>query len=140
MQDMTSQDPTRIESALRAANNSYYKAFAARDLAAMEALWADEGVACVHPGWPALIGRKAVIGSYRDIFRNPAQEAVTARDPKILIAEDDGRVYCVEEVGGGLLLATNWFRLIDDDWRLLHHQASPLAAASTPAAPKKAFH
>ena len=106
----------------------------------MEALWAHEGVACVHPGWPALIGRKAVIGSYRDIFRNPSQEAVTARDPKILIVENEGRVYCVEEVGGGLLLATNWFRLIDDDWRLLHHQASPLAAPPVQSMPKTAFH
>ena len=140
MQDMTSRNSTSIESALRTANDSYYQAFAARDLAAMEALWAPEGVACVHPGWPALIGRKAVIGSYRDIFRNPSQEAVTARDPKIVIGEGDGRVYCVEEVGGGLLLATNWFRLIEEDWRLIHHQASPLAAASPPAAPKTAFH
>ena len=140
MQDMAWDDPARIESALRAANDFYYQAFAARDLPAMEALWAPEGVACVHPGWPALVGRKAVLGSYRDIFRNPSQEAVTARDPKILIGQGDGRVYCVEEVGGGLLLATNWFRLIDDDWRLLHHQASPLAAPSPPAAPKTAFH
>ena len=71
MQNTTWQDPTKIESALRAVNESYYQAFAARDLAAMEALWAPEGVACVHPGWPALIGRKAVIGSYRDIFAIP---------------------------------------------------------------------
>lgn len=140
MQDMALHDPAKIESALRAANDFYYRAFAARDLPAMESLWADEGVACVHPGWPALVGRKAVLGSYRDIFRNPSQEAVTARDMKIVIGEGDGRVYCVEEVGGGLLLATNWFRLIDDDWRLLHHQASPLAAPSPPAGPKTAFH
>lgn len=139
MQNMAS-DSSRAENALRAANESYYQAFAARDLPAMEALWAHEGVACVHPGWPALIGRKAVIGSYRDIFRNPSQEAVTARDPKILIVENEGRVYCVEEVGGGLLLATNWFRLIDDDWRLLHHQASPLAAPPVQSMPKTAFH
>lgn len=140
MQDMASQDPTRAESALRAANDFYYQAFAARDLAAMATLWAHEGVACVHPGWPALIGRKAVIGSYRDIFRNPSQEAVTARDAKIVFTDGEGRVYCVEEVGGGLLLATNWFRLIDEDWRLLHHQASPLAAPSLQTTPKPAFH
>jgi len=134
------QDLDAIESALRAANDFYYRAFAARDVSAMETLWAQEGVACVHPGWPALIGRKAVIGSYRDIFRNPSQEAVMARDAKILVGDGDGRVYCVEEVGGGLLLATNWFRLIDGDWRLLHHQASPLAAPTRVTTPKPAFH
>ena len=140
MQDTATVDPARIERALRAANDLYYRAFAARDLDAMESLWADEGVACVHPGWPALVGRKAVIGSYRDIFRNPSQEAVTARDAKIIVDDGDGRIYCVEEVGGGLLLATNWFRLIDGEWRLVHHQASLLAASSPPAGPKPAFH
>jgi hypothetical protein len=140
MQDKTTLDAAKIENALRAANEFYYRAFAARDLAAMETLWAQEGVACVHPGWPALIGRRAVIGSYRDIFRNPSQEAVTARDAKVLVGNGDGRVYCVEEVGGGLLLATNWFRLIDDAWRLTHHQASPLAAAPSKTSPKPAFH
>ena len=140
MQDMATQDPATLERALRAANDLYYRAFAARDLDAMESLWADEGVACVHPGWPALVGRKAVIGSYRDIFRNPSQEAVTARDMKLLVSDGDGRVYCVEEVGGALLAATNWFRLIDHDWRLLHHQASPLAAPAPQTGSKPAFH
>ena len=45
----------------------------------------------------------------------------------------------VEEVGGALLVATNWFRRIDDDWRLLHHQASPLVAQAAPTT-KPAFH
>lgn len=116
------------EESLLAANTAYYRAFAARDLPAMEAIWAEEGVSCVHPGWPALIGRAPIIGSFRDIFRNPSQEAVTAREEKVVIEGYDGRVFCVEEVGGGLLLATNWFREIDGKWRLLHHQASPLAA------------
>ena len=84
------RDDEAIESALRAANEFYYRAFAARDLVAMEALWAQDGVACVHPGWPALIGRTAVIASYRDIFRNTAQEAVTAREAKIIVGDNGG--------------------------------------------------
>lgn len=128
------------DSALIAANAAYYHAFAARDIAAMNELWALDGVSCVHPGWPALIGRTAVLGSYRDIFRNPTQERVTARDEKTLVEGDDGRVFCVEEVGGGLLLAANWFRLIDGAWRLLHHQASPLAPAPSARDPKPSFH
>jgi hypothetical protein len=39
-----------------------------------------------------------------------------------------------------LLAATNWFRRIDDDWRLLHHQASPLVASAAPLTTKPAFH
>jgi ketosteroid isomerase-like protein len=117
------------ETALLSANAAYYRAFAARDAEAMSKVWAADGVSCVHPGWPAIVGRVAVLASYRDIFRNPRQEAVAARDEKTLIEKEDGRVFCVEEVGGGLLLATNWFRLIDGRWRLAHHQASPLAMA-----------
>jgi hypothetical protein len=131
------------EDALLAANIAYYRAFAARDLPAMEAIWAEEGVSCVHPGWPALIGRAPIIASYRDIFRNPSQDAVTARDERALMEGLDGRVFCVEEVGGGILLATNWFRAIGGKWRLLHHQASPLAIAppSQPQrGPKPSFH
>ncbi|WP_457796954.1 nuclear transport factor 2 family protein [Methylocystis sp. S23] len=116
------------EDSLLAANAAYYRAFSARDLAAMEEIWAEDGVSCVHPGWPvALIGRAPVIGSYRDIFRNPSQEAVAAEEEQPLIEGIDGRVFCAESVGGGLLLATNWFRFIDGKWRLLHHQASPIA-------------
>jgi hypothetical protein len=34
------------------ANSAFYRAFAARDVAAMEAVWSGERpVACIHPGW-----------------------------------------------------------------------------------------
>lgn len=125
-----------MQDALLAANAAYYRAFAAHDLSAMERLWAEEGVSCVHPGWPVLIGRAPVLASYRDIFRNPGQEAVTAREEKTLIDGDEGRVFCIEEVGGALLMATNWFRLVARAWRLVHHQASPLAMSAKAPAPR----
>jgi ketosteroid isomerase-like protein len=128
------------DSELLSANAAYYSAFSARDIAAMEALWAEDHVSCVHPGWPALVGRAPVVASYRDIFRNPSQQAVTSRDEKTLIDGDCGRVFCVEEVGGGLLLATNWFRLIAGEWRLVHHQASPLAPPPAQKDSKRSFH
>ncbi|MBM3564146.1 MAG: nuclear transport factor 2 family protein [Alphaproteobacteria bacterium] len=131
------------EAALIDANAAYYRAFAARDLGAMNDIWAEEGVSCVHPGWPALVGRTPVLASYRDIFRNPQQEAVTARDPQTIIDGAGGRVFCIEEVGGGFLLATNWFRWSGERWRLVHHQASPLAmapSASSRREGKQSFH
>jgi hypothetical protein len=136
----SSYHPHMDETDLIAANASYYRAFAARDLVAMEALWDEESVSCVHPGWTALVGRAPVIASYRDIFRNPSQEVVSARDEKTIIDGDCGRVFCVEEVGGGLLLATNWFRWRDGAWRLLHHQASPLAPPPGRKETKRSFH
>lgn len=131
------------ETGLRVANAAYYRAFATRDLPAMEAVWATDDISCVHPGWPPLLGNAAIIGSYRDIFRNPAQPDVTVRDEKVLLSEHDGRVFCIESTGGALLAATNWFRLISGKWRLLHHQAGPLASpppAPPPPAPSRAFH
>jgi hypothetical protein len=116
--------------ALLAANAAYYRAFSARDFAAMDALWALEGVSCVHPGWPPLIGRTAILGSYRDIFRNPRQEPVRCGDETVLVASDEARVFCVESVAGAALVATNWFRLIEGQWRMIHHQAGPLAMAA----------
>lgn len=64
------------EIALMAANAAYYVIFSARDNEAMAALWAPDGVSCVHPGWPPLVGRRAVLSSYGEIFRNPRQEAI----------------------------------------------------------------
>jgi hypothetical protein len=50
--------------AVLAANLEFYRAFTTRDVDAMEALWARQApVACVHPGWPPLADRKAVMES-----------------------------------------------------------------------------
>ncbi|MBV8937825.1 MAG: nuclear transport factor 2 family protein, partial [Alphaproteobacteria bacterium] len=56
---MTDQD------AVLAANLEFYRAFAIRDLAAMDALWARQApVACLHPGWSALKDREAIMESW----------------------------------------------------------------------------
>lgn len=121
------------DDALRAANAAYYRAFAHRDAAAMARLWAQHGVSCVHPGWPPIFGREAVLASYREIFRNPLQEAIEVRAETLIRDADDGRIVCFEKVGEGLLVATNWFRRVDSEWRLAHHQASPLASGPAEA-------
>jgi len=121
------------DDALRAANAAYYLAFARRDAAAMARLWAQDEVSCVHPGWPPIFGREAVLASYRDIFRNPLQEELELGAETLIRAANDGRIVCIEKVGGTLLVATNWFRRVDAEWRLVHHQASPLAARSAEA-------
>ena len=129
--------------ALLYAHAEYYRAFASRNLQAMMDLWALENISCVHPGWSVIIGRTAVIASYRDIFLNPQQPSIEARQERILRSDLEGRVFCVEEVSGALLMATNWFALQDSRWRLIHHQASPLALDSSGVAasgPNASFH
>jgi ketosteroid isomerase-like protein len=97
----------------------------------MAALWSEQGVACVHPGWMPLHGRDEVLRSYKLILANPDQEAVAARQARAILDGDIGRVLCVESVGGGLLAATNVFRRENGSWRLVHHHASPIVARTT---------
>lgn len=113
--------------ALLAANAAYYRAFRMGDFPAMRALWAEEGVACIHPGWPALEGREAVLESYRRILANPGQEPVVASAESVLVTGDVARVLCIETVAGATLAATNFFVRVGEVWRMVHHQASPVA-------------
>ena len=111
-----------------AANAAYYRAFTDGDFKSMSRIWADDSVSCIHPGWPVIIGRQAILESYREILRNPNQDRIDPRNETVLAAGDEARVICVEFVGGAALAATNLFRRIDGAWRMTHHQASPIAA------------
>ncbi len=116
------------ETDILAANAAYYRAFVTADFAAMTRVWADDKVSCVHPGWPALIGRQAILESYRQILGNPDQERIDPRNETVLLSGGEARVLCVEFVGGTALAATNMFTRVGDAWRMTHHQASPIAA------------
>ncbi len=113
---------------LLAANAAFYAALATGNVAALALLWADDDdISCIHPGWPAIVGRAAVIGSWRDILQNPDQPQITCHDPHPLMSGGGGHVICVEIVGDAPLAASNHFRLVDGAWRLVHHQSSPIA-------------
>ena len=116
------------EAAILAAHAAYYRAFASADFAAMSRLWADDNLSCIHPGWPALIGRPAILESYRQIFSNPSQERIEPRNETVLVVGDQARLLCVEFVSGAALAVTNSFQRVDGAWRMTHHQASPIAA------------
>lgn len=124
------------EDAVLAANEAYYRAFNDADIAAMGRVWAEDGASCIHPGWPALIGREAILQSYRGIFSNAARETIAHHDEQAMICGGEGRVLCVEIVSGATLAlaATNLFRRIDGEWRMVHHHASPVASTLVGAA------
>ena len=115
------------EADILAANAAYYSAFSAADFGAMTRIWADDDATCIHPGWPALVGRATILESYRQILSNPEQERIEPRNATVIVNGEEARVLCVEFVGGGALAATNLFRLVDGAWRMTHHQASPIA-------------
>lgn len=112
-----------------AANEAFYGAFVARDMAAMATLWArGHGVRCVHPGWNALIGREAVLESWRGILGNPEQPRIVSGGASVQVIGDVAVVTCRELVSGSPLVATNIFVREDGAWRLLLHHSGPVMA------------
>jgi ketosteroid isomerase-like protein len=116
------------DDAILAANAAYYRAFSAGDFASMSRIWADDDLSCVHPGWMPLVGREPVIESYRAILTGPNRVRIAYRDDTAIVTGDEGRVVCIEIVAGSALLAaTNIYRRVGGAWRMVHHQASPIA-------------
>ena len=118
---MTDQD------AVLAANLEFYRAFAARDLAAMDARWALQApVACLHPGWSALKDRDAIMESWAGILSNPAAPRISCYDEQVFLYGDAALVLCEEELEGGTLAASNFFVREDGIWRMAHHHAGQI--------------
>lgn len=111
-----------------AANQAFYEALNAKDVAAMDALWARTApVACVHPGWNVLAGRERVMQSWHAILGNPAQPRVQSGAESAYLFGDVAYVICRELVSGSPLAATNVFVREDGAWRLMHHHSSAVA-------------
>ena len=126
---MTSDEVTLLQ-----VNDAFYEAFAERDFNKMDDLWArGRAVTCIHPGWSPLVGREAVMASWRAILRsdNPRLEATGSQ---AFLHGDSAYVLCFEGTDGEppLLCATNVFVREDGAWRLVHHQAGQLARTPDP--------
>ena len=110
--------------AVLAANLEFYRAFAARDLAAMASLWARKApVACLHPGWTALNDREAIIESWAGILANPDAPRIVCYEEQVFLYGDVALVLCEEELDGGTLAASNFFVRECGEWRIAHHHA-----------------
>ncbi len=122
-----------------AANAAFYDAFRGDDIAAMDALWSRRApVACIHPGWPALVGRARVLASWRDIFAAGAP-AIQCAAAQAHVLGDVAFVTCSELLAGGQLVATNVFVREEGAWWMVHHHAGPVGAATeSPPTPRRA--
>ncbi|MGH9366800.1 MAG: nuclear transport factor 2 family protein [Thermoanaerobaculia bacterium] len=122
------------ESAVQAANLSFYRALESRDLARMDTVWSHEdGVTCVHPGWHRLDGWSEVRRSWENIFANSRAWTVSCEDIRVTVAGDLAWVACVEvirpfgiadEEAAARMQASNIFLRRDGQWLLVHHHAS----------------
>lgn len=120
--------------ALRHANERFYKALESLDLETMDGLWLHEGwVRCVHPGWEMLSGWPAIRRSWERIFANTNWIRVTPTSVELAAIGEIGIVTCSEnisasregDVGLAVAQATNLYKLGPDGWRMFHHHASP---------------
>ena len=120
-----------VAAAVLVANAEFYRAFNKGDYAAMSALWAVRApVACLHPTAATLVGRDAVLDSWKQILRGPPSFVMRCDRPVAHVAGDAAIVTCYEGNGEhpAHLAATNVFVLEDGAWRMVHHHAGPLAS------------
>jgi len=107
------------------ANEAFYLAFEGKDFDAMSHLWSESReIICLHPGWPALVGREAVLESWRSILGNPQQGQVSFYGARAVeVGPDAVMVSCYEQAGDVVMVATNLFVMEGERLRLVSHQA-----------------
>ena len=106
------------------ANEAFYLAFGARDLAAMDAVWDRQGpVCCVHPGWRPINDRDAVMESWKGIFTSDGEHEVRSAQAKLTQHADVALVTCYELLATSYMVATNIFVRREGGWRMIHHHA-----------------
>lgn len=116
-------------------NRNFYRALAARDMRLMDQvrLHAD-WVGCVQPGWPLLVGWKAIRQSWVNIFAGGQPLQIMPSQVVIHIEKDLAWVTCTENITAhdegdwnySVAQATNLFQRVNDEWKLIHHHASPM--------------
>lgn len=121
------------------ANEAFYLAFNLKDPDAMRKVWSNsEELLCLHPGWPALTGREAVLSSWDNILTNQNQGQVQMYEPQALaVPNTEGQavmVICYEQVGSSVMVATNLFVTENSLPKMTAHQSGP--CGDPPAAPE----
>ncbi|MGO4457994.1 nuclear transport factor 2 family protein [Streptomyces sp. NBC_00925] len=135
---------TDIE-AVEEVNATFYEAMERGDFDALSALWLEDEISCVHPGWPVLSGRGEVLRSYALIMSHTEYIQFFLTDTKVALIGDTALVTCTENILSGgpsgeagelgplvgqLVVATNVFRRTPEGWRLWSHHGSPVLTDS----------
>jgi ketosteroid isomerase-like protein len=121
--------------AIRAANAAFYAALSARDIEALERVWARDGQVfnIFGASRTPLVGWGAVRGAYEDLFNRFPELSVAMPEPLIGQNGDSALVVGVETLRGRLpsgeaanllLPTTNAFVKRDGRWLMVHHHSS----------------
>jgi len=127
---MSSAKNPSAEAAVLRANATFYRAFTRGDFPVMSALWAQHApVTCFHPGSTLIRGRQNVLSAWRQIIAEPAPFEMRCDHATVQLYGSTALVTCYEGNGeqAAHLAATNVFVLESGEWRMVHHQAGPLA-------------
>ena len=104
----------------------------------MDGVWARRApVACVHPGWEALVGRDRVMESWRRILRGGGASPISCGNAVAHLLGEAAFVTCLERLPGATLIATNFFVREDGRFRMVHHHAGPAARPEAAPAPPR---
>ena len=125
-----------MTSEVEAANAALYAAFETADVDAMQDVWDDVdpgALVCVHPGWPMLRGRSAVLRSWSAVMTGTEYIQFFLTDVHVTVLGDSAVVTCTENVltsadvgENASVVATNVFVRRPDGWRLQVHHGSPV--------------
>ena len=123
------------DEAIRAANTAYYAALSARDMGAVERVWARQGQTFNIFGASRApqVGWDAIRAGYEDLFNRFPELSVTMPEPLIAQNGDGALVVGVETLRGRLpngetaslvLPTTNVFIKRNGRWLIAHHHSS----------------
>ena len=135
MSSVEQPDVSSVEQ-VEQANAELYGAFEAGDVDRMESVWDDvepEALVCVHPGWPMLRGRSAVLRSWSAVMAGTDYIQFFLTDVQVSMHGATAVVSCTENVltsadvgENAAVVATNVFVQRADGWRLQVHHGSPV--------------
>ena len=120
---------------VKAANQAFYDAASARDLAQMDAVWAHEPyVRVIHPTNKRVdAGWEAVRASWQNLFEHYAEISVAMPEPHVRVGDKVAWVTGEEQFRGrrssgeeiaATLLGTSVFEQSGEEWLMVHHHVS----------------
>lgn len=121
------------ETAVENLNAQFYSALSLADLSAMQRLWLNSAEAtCTHPGWGTLYGWEAIRESWQNIFAHQGPLHIWPSEVQVRVFGETAEVQCLENIDSGQVAgagvvqvhATNVFRLVNKEWKLLQHHAA----------------
>jgi len=127
------------EQRVREANERFYMAMTTAEIEDMNAVWVDDpNSICIHPGREALIGYDAIRESWTAIFTGGNSMSVAASNERVTVIGDAAWVICNETIsvttadglGAAAAQATNIFRRIGGEWKMVLHHASAVPFTS----------